>query len=285
MTNSKHLLSKQIRQGVVSHIIRYDLLRRQEFRDKFLSRIGPGHLDEFAGKRRRILWEVIVAGAEAYLTDRAMATSDFHLAAATSRTTAGRCLRTLKQLGIVHLQVDQSDRRRSLVSISAPFQDILDLYVDECFEEFEDLITTHHDRERHKAEMALEDSEVRWRSLAEESPDHVILIDTNFEIQFINHTMPGLTPEQVSGTQISSYLRDEDRQHVMNALEGVTSSRHPASFETSCVTADGEILFFESRVVARVVDDAVIGLTIHARNISDRKLTEQALKNREARFR
>ncbi len=278
-------LSEQIRQGVVSHIVRYDLLRRREFRDRFLCCIEAGLFDKLAGKRRRILWELVVAGAEAYLTGRTMATSDFHLAASTSRTTAGRCLRILEQLGIFRLQADHNDRRRSLVSFSVPFGKILDHYVNECFEEFEDLITTHHDRERREAERALADSEVRWRSLAEESPDLLVLLDSNFDIQFINYTLPELPPEQVIGNPVSRYLPDDDRQRIMRVLETVASSRRPAWYETSYLTPAGEIVFFESRVVARIVDDTVIGLTIHARNIGERKRAEDALRESETRYR
>ncbi len=98
LTTGNSKISADIRRGVVSHIIRFDLLRRREFRDAFLSGIPPGEFKKREGHRLRTLWDAIVARSEAYLSDRPMATSDIHLATGISRTTAGRVIRILAEL-------------------------------------------------------------------------------------------------------------------------------------------------------------------------------------------
>ena len=65
MSVREETISNQISRGVVTHIILYDLLRRQEFRDVLLTRVEPGRFEELAGIRTRDLWEMVVAGAKA----------------------------------------------------------------------------------------------------------------------------------------------------------------------------------------------------------------------------
>ncbi|MCP4398517.1 MAG: PAS domain S-box protein [bacterium] len=49
--------------------------------------------------------------------------------------------------------------------------------------------------ERKHAEEALRESEATWRSLTEHSPDHIMLLDREARILFINHTVPDLNKE------------------------------------------------------------------------------------------
>jgi PAS domain S-box-containing protein len=177
----------------------------------------------------------------------------------------------------MRLRSDEADRRRTIVEFCKPFQEVLDHYVDGCFEEFEELITSHHDRERHKAERELRDSQMRWESLVRESPDRVILLDTDLNIQFINRTISGRPVEEVIGTSLGGYHTEDQRRRIKSIVENVIASRQPSSYEAVYDRPGGETVIFESRIVPRVIDDAVIGLTVHSRDITERKRAEEAL--------
>jgi two-component system nitrate/nitrite sensor histidine kinase NarX len=132
--------------------------------------------------------------------------------------------------------------------------------------------------ERKQAEYALRESEARWRSVTEHSPDHVILLDAELRIQFLNYPSPGLTIEELIGRPLYTYVREERQSQVKDILEHVLDTGEPASYETSYRTPDGDTIHYESRVVPRTVDDQIVGLAVNARDITEHKHSEQALR-------
>ncbi len=281
-------LPERIRQGVVAHITRYDLLRRQEFRDSFLSRVPSQKLKKLAGNRTRTLWEVIVAGAEAHLNNRPSYTSDFYLATGFSRTTVGRCLNILEKLEIIRQKTDESDRRRTIVEFCTPFLELLDQYVDDCFEEFEELITNHHDQERIRAELALHDSEARYRSLVEVAADAIIVV-TDDEIVFANSAAQkmfrGFSPDQLVGQHIDKIVHPDFREGAARRRKQMllTHSASP-TVEKTALKLDGSEFYVEASAgyIKWQGKDSVQPII---RDISRRKAGEKALRESESRFR
>ncbi len=137
--------------------------------------------------------------------------------------------------------------------------------------------------ERKAAEKAWRESEARWRSLTENSPDHILTLNRELNIEFANYASPGLTVEELIGTPLYTYVA-EDRQNEIKALhEQVLKTGQPASYETEYDTPDGHVIYYESRVVPRLLHGEVIGLTVSARDITARKQAEETLHrvNRE----
>jgi signal transduction histidine kinase len=65
---------------------------------------------------------------------------------------------------------------------------------------------------------------------------------------------------------------------VKEILEKVLRTAEPASYETGYRTPAGETIYYESRVVPRMLDQQVIGLAVNARDITEHKQVEQALR-------
>jgi PAS domain S-box-containing protein len=135
--------------------------------------------------------------------------------------------------------------------------------------------------ERKRTEAALQQSEARWRSVAQNSPDHVMLLDTELKIEFLNYASPGLTIEEVMGTPLYTYVEESQQAQVRGILEDALETAEPTSYETGFSAPDGSTIYYESRVVPRMLDNQVIGLAVNARDITEHKRAEQAL--REAR--
>ncbi len=133
--------------------------------------------------------------------------------------------------------------------------------------------------DRKEAEAALRESEARWRSLTERSPDHVILVDTELRIEFLNYASPGLTVEELIGTPLYSYVQEERRQEIREILERVLTTSEPASYETYYSAPGGSTIYYESRAVPRSIEGRVVGLAVNARDISEHKRIEQALRD------
>ncbi|MCP4537368.1 MAG: PAS domain S-box protein [Chloroflexi bacterium] len=129
-------------------------------------------------------------------------------------------------------------------------------------------------------------SAVRLRALTETSSDHILLLDTNLNIQFANFASPGLTVEELVGTPIYAYVQEERQAEIKAILEGVLKTGETASYETAYDIHDGSTIYYESRVTPYKLPkgDApdsvndITGLTLNARNITERKRAEEQIK-------
>ncbi len=140
---------------------------------------------------------------------------------------------------------------------------------------------------RLRAEAALRINEARWRSLTETSPDQILTLDNNLNIEFTNFALPGKTLEKLIGTRFCQYLEGEEKQQeVKSILENVIKTGRQGSYESEHRTADGTIECYESTVAPRMLEgsDEPIGLTISARRVTERKVIEKALVEGERRL-
>jgi PAS domain S-box-containing protein len=136
--------------------------------------------------------------------------------------------------------------------------------------------------QRKQAEEALRASEERWRSLAEDSPDHVIMLDANLNIEFVNHASPGLRVEELIGTPLYTYVVKERQSEIKELLEKVLRTGQPTRYETEYTASDGTAIHYESRAVPRKLRGEVVGLTVHSRDISELKWVEERLQSHAA---
>lgn len=133
--------------------------------------------------------------------------------------------------------------------------------------------------ERKRVEAALLESEAKWRSLTEHSPDHITLLDRDAKILFINHTIPGLSREEVLGTSFYDYALPEYRKITKACFQRVLKTVKPDKFESTYQHTDGRLQYFESDVGPVMKAGNIIGLTVSSRDVTDRKQAELELRN------
>jgi PAS domain S-box-containing protein len=134
--------------------------------------------------------------------------------------------------------------------------------------------------ERKQAEEELRESEEKWRSLTENSPDYIMLLDIDYNIQFINHTVPGIMVEEVIGRPGLDFVPPNQHQIVIDCFERVIQSGKPDLCETQYITTEGETQYFDSRVAPVMDKDGnVAGFICNANNINDRKQAEEEKQN------
>jgi PAS domain S-box-containing protein len=139
--------------------------------------------------------------------------------------------------------------------------------------------------ERRRAEEAMRQSEQKYRELFENANDIIFILDLDGRLLSCNAAFSktyGYESEQLKGLRIEKIL-DPDYLPVVRKLLQTRRDRlrvrNPQEFLTC--TKDGEAVWIE--VNARMVKDNGKQVSIHgiARNITERKRMEEALKKRE----
>jgi PAS domain S-box-containing protein len=150
--------------------------------------------------------------------------------------------------------------------------------------------------ERKYAEIALEDSERKFRLLAENSSDIIWTVNADFEMTFISPSVEfvlGYTPEEMMQREFFSVLEIEFRSRNVDAFKeymqtaaSLDSTERTLRTEVPFVKKDGSILWVEV-VATPVFDRAGKLISIHGntRDIHHRKLAQDALGESEEKYR
>jgi len=139
--------------------------------------------------------------------------------------------------------------------------------------------------ERKRAEDALRESEARWRTLMENTPQLILTLNRIGEILFVNRTFQGFTKEKMLGKSIFSYIPGTDIAKKQEMLATVFSDRGASSFETSIPRGDGDDGWFSCNISPVMDNDRVEMAIFNATDITDRKRAEAALRESEELYR
>ena len=140
-----------------------------------------------------------------------------------------------------------------------------------------------------QAESALAASERRFRSLVQNSSDLVIILSPDGTILYASDSaerIVGYSPGDLVGNSLLSYLDSGDVRTVRGLLQnanGKASGTGPVEF--SLRRADGSPVWLEA-VGTNLLNDATIrGIVLNARDVSERKRADRALRESEERYR
>jgi PAS domain S-box-containing protein len=125
----------------------------------------------------------------------------------------------------------------------------------------------------------LSESEELWRSITNSSPDHIMILDKELNIQFVNYASPGMAIEDLIGTPLYNYVPEEKQNEVRVILEGVLHTLKDARYETTYTSPEGSTINYESRATPRMISGSVVGLTVAARDITNRKKADEAIQH------
>jgi len=126
-------------------------------------------------------------------------------------------------------------------------------------------------------EQRFDESEAKWQAISENSPDHIMMIDTNGIILSINHTVPNLTVEQVVGKSCYQFTAPEQIPLLKEMYAKATNSGKPIQFDTDYQAGDTTI-YFDNRVWPVFRGKKVVALLVTSRDITDRFKTLKQLE-------
>ena len=142
--------------------------------------------------------------------------------------------------------------------------------------------------EHKKAEEALRESEEKFRTLAENSPN-MIFINQFGKIVYVNRKCV-----DVMGYQEKEFYDDrfdfmkliasESKEAILKAFKNHKEAKEVPTFEYSILTKDGKKIeaFYSSKLIKYHGSPAILGTIL---DISDRKTAEKALKESEVKYR
>ena len=128
----------------------------------------------------------------------------------------------------------------------------------------------------HEYAAKLEQSEAKWRSLVENAPDIILLVDPQGTIQFINRTTPGF--ESTIGRTMYDYIDKEFWDVAHRAMEEVCTTGAPQYFEALVHRPDGGTAWYATRSGAIWHNGRVESVVRIATDITHRKIADEELK-------
>lgn len=141
---------------------------------------------------------------------------------------------------------------------------------------------------RKNAQADLRESEERYRNLFENANDLIYVHDLDGNYLSANNAALktlGFTREEVSRMNISDVVVPEHLKLARKMLEEKINGVTQTSYELDCLTKNGERITLEINSGLIYKDDKVIAVQGIARDITERKLTEEALKKSEENYR
>ncbi len=128
------------------------------------------------------------------------------------------------------------------------------------------------------AETALGELGELWRTLAEHSPDHIMLLDPLGHILYINRTVPDLSLDRVLGHDHLEFIPPAQRPAARAALQRVIDGRASTTFQTEYHTATGEVRHFDVRLGPVLREGVVKAVISSSTDVTDRVRVAEALR-------
>ena len=143
--------------------------------------------------------------------------------------------------------------------------------------------------ERIQAEAALAASERRFRSLVQNSSDLVTIVAPDGTIRYVSDSaerIVGYPASTLVGTSLLNYLDPADATPVRGLLEsGPDGSSTSLPVEFRLHHADGTYVWLEAVGTNLLADPTIGGIVLNARDVSERKRADRALRESEERYR
>jgi PAS domain S-box-containing protein len=142
--------------------------------------------------------------------------------------------------------------------------------------------------DRKQIERALQESETRYRDIAEAWPDAMLVTHRDQRIMFANTAALELfgakTAEQLLGRDMIDLVHPKDREGVLKRRERSLQGHTASIMERTRLRLDGSEFPSESRGVG-ITWEGEAAILIIIRDITDRKRTEAALRESETQLR
>ncbi len=141
---------------------------------------------------------------------------------------------------------------------------------------------------KHRAtEIALKESEEKFRGLAERISDLVLMVDTTGVVTFVTPSVKkilGYDPHDMIGKKANDFMSYEQFIKVSTDAEKVFKGEKIGNLEITLQRKNGTTAILEFTGSPIFTDVGLVGMQVIGRDITARKLAEEAVKKSEARL-
>jgi len=143
---------------------------------------------------------------------------------------------------------------------------------------------------RKQTELALAESELRYRTLFETAPEGIALIGTDGYVRAANTAQARLygyeSPQQLEGLYAPLCVAEKDRERATQTMKDLLNGEERSTRHYTAVRRDGSEFIVEvTSAILRGLGREIQGYLCLTRDITDVKRSEEALKESEQRFR
>ena len=132
--------------------------------------------------------------------------------------------------------------------------------------------------ERKDAEDRLRASEAEWRSLVDNVPDAILIVDRDMNVRFVNRLLPPLRQEDVIGKPVYHFVAPEDQATVKEQVAFVFAHGEITEYETSGPGQDGKMAWYSTRVGPISHNGEIVAVLMIATDISTRREAQEKLQ-------
>lgn len=141
----------------------------------------------------------------------------------------------------------------------------------------------------HRMEKALRESEQRYRAVVEDQTEMVNRFTSEFKATFVNDALCryfSLTVEEAIGKSFIPQIYEDDRENVISFYRSLTPEKPFGSTTHRVVKPNGEIRWNQWNARALYNEDgSLLGFQSAGRDITDRIMMEEALRESERQYR
>ena len=142
-----------------------------------------------------------------------------------------------------------------------------------------------------QAEAALARSEAKWRSLIQNSSDLITILSQDGTLLYTSPSIErilGYSPKELVGQSVLDYIATQDLEAIAKALDDLLAAGHgvtlpPIIFRFRCKNESW--CYLEASGTNLLADEAVGGIVINSRDLTERFKVQEALRQSEVRFR
>ncbi|WP_286761795.1 PAS domain S-box protein [Salegentibacter sp. UBA1130] len=139
-----------------------------------------------------------------------------------------------------------------------------------------------------ESEVALLESERKFKALVQEGSDLIGILDLEGKYKFVSETsysVLGITPEEFIGKTAFDFIHPEDKERVITNFSELETKNQVAIAPFRYRNAKGEWRWFETKATNLIDDPVIAGIVTNSHDITDRILSEKALKENEEKYR
>jgi PAS domain S-box-containing protein len=153
----------------------------------------------------------------------------------------------------------------------------------QLFEQSEHHVAELEERmaERKRIEVALRESEERYRELFENARDAIYVHDLEGNYTSVNRateTLTGYKREELVGHNFAEFVPEEQLRYVRESFFAKVAEQGETTYEVDVLAKDGRRVPVEVRSQAIYENGVMVGVQNTARDITERKLAQEGLK-------